>query len=138
MKKCPFCEDGYMQHKTITETYTYKGHSLEIQQSGEFCDHCEEGVLNYNDIKTTEKQIRDFQSEIDGLLTSKDVKRIRKKLKLTQKQAANYFGGGANAFSRYERGEATPMRSTSNLLIVLDKYPELLKELVAMPNSEAQ
>jgi len=39
----------------------------------------------------------------------------RKRLKLTQKQAAELTGGGHNAFSRYERGEAVPMRTVVNL-----------------------
>jgi HTH-type transcriptional regulator/antitoxin MqsA len=50
----------------------------------------------------------------------------RKRLKLTQKQAAELTGGGHNAFSRYERGEAVPV---VNLFKILDKHPELVKEL---------
>jgi HTH-type transcriptional regulator/antitoxin MqsA len=53
----------------------------------------------------------------------------RKRLKLTQKQAAELTGGGHNAFSRYERGEAVPMRAVVNLFKILDKHPELVKEL---------
>jgi len=40
---------------------------------------------------------------------SEEIRRIRRKLGLTQRQAARLTGGGHNAFSRYERGEATPM-----------------------------
>jgi len=54
---------------------------------------------------------------------------IRKRLKLTQRQAAELFGGGANAFSDYERGAARPSRSTFLLLHLLDHHPELLQEL---------
>ena len=32
--------------------------------------------------------------------------------------------------SRYERGEAVPMRAVVNLFKILDKHPELVKELV--------
>jgi len=85
--------------------------------------------LESANLKATEKQISDFQSQVDGLLTSNEIKLIRKKLKLTQKQAADICGGGPNAFSRYERGEAKPIRSTSNLLRLLSNYPNLLKEL---------
>jgi HTH-type transcriptional regulator/antitoxin MqsA len=54
---------------------------------------------------------------------------IRKRLGLTQKQASDLTGGGHNAFSRYERGEARPMPAVTNLFRVLDKHPELLREL---------
>ena len=128
-KKCPFCENGFLENNTIMETYTYKEHTLEIEQPGEWCNVCDEGILESANLKATEKQISDFQSQVDGLLTSNEIKLIRKKLKLTQKQAADICGGGPNAFSRYERGEAKPIRSTSNLLRLLSNYPNLLKEL---------
>ena len=129
MKKCPFCEHGVMTRATVQETYTYKGQTLTLEQPGTWCDSCGEGILDRADLKTTEKQIRDFQASVDGLLPSNEIRRIRKKLHLTQKQAAQIFGGGPNAFSRYERGESSPVRSTSHLLRLLDHHPEHLQEL---------
>jgi len=55
--------------------------------------------------------------------------RVRKKLKLTQHQAARLTGGGHNAFGRYERGEAQPMPAVVNLFKLLDKHPNLLTEV---------
>lgn len=129
MKTCPFCGKGVLKRKTIKETHTYKDQSIEVEQPGEWCNVCGEGILDSSDLKATDKQIRDFQAQVDGLLPSSEIKRIRKKLKLTQKQAAQVFGGGPNAFSRYEHGEVSPLRSTSNLLRLLDKHPEQLQEL---------
>lgn len=59
-----------------------------------------------------------------------DIRRIRRKLGLTQAMAARLTGGGHNAFSRYERGEAVPMPAVVNLFKLLDKHPELLKEIL--------
>jgi len=59
----------------------------------------------------------------------KDLRRIRRKLGLTQAAAARLTGGGHNAFSRYERGEAVPLPAVCNLFRLLDKHPELLKDL---------
>jgi len=56
--------------------------------------------------------------------------RIRRKLGLSQVAAARLTGGGHNAFSRYERGEAAPLPAVVNLFRLLDKHPELLKDLV--------
>ncbi len=129
MKTCPFCGKGILERKTVREAYSYKGQTLEVEQPGTWCNVCDEGVLESVDLKATQKQIRDFQVQVDGLLSSSEIRRIRKKLKLTQKQAADIFGGGPNAFSRYERGEASPVRATSHLLRLLDKHPEQLQEL---------
>jgi HTH-type transcriptional regulator / antitoxin MqsA len=61
---------------------------------------------------------------------SQEIRRIRRKLGLSQVAAARLTGGGHNAFSRYERGEATPMPAVINLFRLLDKHPELLSDLV--------
>nr|WP_294504424.1 type II toxin-antitoxin system MqsA family antitoxin [uncultured Rhodopila sp.] len=61
---------------------------------------------------------------------SADIRRIRRKLGLSQEAAARLTGGGHNAFSRYERGEATPMPAVVNLFRLLDRHPELLNDLV--------
>lgn len=63
--------------------------------------------------------------ELEAML----VKRIRQKLKLSQREAAELFGGGVNAFSEYERGKTQPHRSTIALLRILDSHPELLSEI---------
>jgi HTH-type transcriptional regulator/antitoxin MqsA len=60
-----------------------------------------------------------------------DLRRIRRRLGLTQEQAARLTGGGHNAFSRYERGEAPPMPAVVNLFKLLDRHPDLLQEIAA-------
>lgn len=60
-----------------------------------------------------------------------EIRRIRRKLGLSQSTAARLTGGGHNAFSRYERGEAVPLPAVVNLFKLLDRHPELLKELMA-------
>jgi HTH-type transcriptional regulator/antitoxin MqsA len=60
---------------------------------------------------------------------SKEIRRIRRKLGLSQTAAARLTGGGHNAFSRYERGETAPLPAVVNLFRLLDKHPELLKDI---------
>lgn len=60
---------------------------------------------------------------------SDELRRIRRKLGLSQKAAGRLTGGGHNAFSRYERGESSPLPAVINLFRLLDKHPELLKDL---------
>lgn len=57
------------------------------------------------------------------------LRRVRKKLGLTQHQAAELTGGGHNAFSRYERGQVQPMPAVVNLFKLLDRHPDLLAEV---------
>lgn len=76
-----------------------------------------------------------YAAALESLAAERDARqreelaRIRKRLKLTQAQAAAIAGGGPNAFSRYERGKARPVAAVVNLFRLLDKHPELLAEL---------
>jgi HTH-type transcriptional regulator/antitoxin MqsA len=57
------------------------------------------------------------------------IARVRRKLDLDQKQAAEIFGGGVNAFSRYETGRTKPPFALVQLLRLLDRHPDQLDEL---------
>ena len=48
---------------------------------------------------------------------------VRKKLALDQREAAEIFGGGVNAFSPYETRTAKPPLALVKLLKVLDRHP---------------
>jgi HTH-type transcriptional regulator/antitoxin MqsA len=54
---------------------------------------------------------------------------IRKKLRLTQQQAAALTGGGKNAVNRQETGLAQPVAAVDHPFFLLDRHPELLNEL---------
>jgi len=56
---------------------------------------------------------------------------VRKKLRLDQREAAELFGGGVNAFSRYENGKTKPPLALVKLLQLLERHPDLLAEIRA-------
>jgi HTH-type transcriptional regulator/antitoxin MqsA len=126
---CPFCGELAYHHQIKPVTLHYKKQAIIIDQPGFWCDACQEGVIGGDDRKATQKALQTQRAEIDGLLTPDQIKRIREKLKLTQHKAALLFGGGINAFSRYERGETPLPKSLHQLLILLDKHPTLAAEL---------
>ena len=61
---------------------------------------------------------------------SRELRRVRHKLHLSQAAAARLTGGGHNALSRYEHGQVVPMSATTNLFKLLDRHPELINELI--------
>ena len=138
MKDCLMCGKGQLAYTTRVERFEYKGQFIEIPQAGEFCSNCDEGVIDGITAKATEHQLHDWRATIDGYLPSTEVRRIRNKLGLTQKEAGEIFGGGPNAFSRYENGEALQLKSTDNLLRLLDRHPHLLREIQEQPDGEGK
>ncbi len=130
VEHCPFCGEEAYFHQTKPMTLYYKSHSITVNQPGYWCDHCREAVIGGEDRKATQKELQSFRAEVDGLLTPDEIKHIREALlHLTQHRAAELFGGGVNAFSRYERGETPIPRSLSQLFHLLGKNPRLLDEL---------
>lgn len=72
-----------------------------------------------------------FNREVNAMLVDPAfIARVRRKLDLDQREAAQIFGGGVNAFSRYETGKSKPPVALVKLLKVLDRHPELLKEVM--------
>jgi HTH-type transcriptional regulator/antitoxin MqsA len=51
---------------------------------------------------------------------------VRKRLALDQRKAAEIFGGGVNAFSRFENGKTKPPLALVKLLKVLERHPNPL------------
>jgi len=129
IEDCPFCGKKSYHHQIKPMTLRYKSHSITIKQPGYWCDECKEGVVGGEDRKETQKELQTFRSRIDGILPPDDIKHIREKLKLTQQKACDIFGGGVNAFSRYERGETPIPTPLSQLLRLLNAHPDLLAEL---------
>jgi HTH-type transcriptional regulator/antitoxin MqsA len=74
----------------------------------------------------------EFNREVNAVTVDPQfIVSVRRKLALDQKEAAAIFGGGVNAFSRYENGKTRPPLALVKLLKVLDKHPELLGEVRA-------
>jgi HTH-type transcriptional regulator/antitoxin MqsA len=129
IEACPFCGKKAYRHQTKLITLHYKSTPISVKQPGYWCDGCKEGVIGGDDRKATKKELQTLRAQIDGLITPDNVKLIREKLHLTQVIASEIFGGGINAFSRYERGETPIPKALSQLLIILKNHPNLLKEI---------
>lgn len=124
-KPCPLCGAGTLHDGIKTITQDYKGHAFSSEIQGAFCDHCAEGFVEYD--AAEEANWLAFRDRVDAAEAA-ELARIRKKLKLTQREAAQLAGGGKNAFSRYEHGQAKPVAAVLNLFRLLDRHPELLDE----------
>ena len=129
--KCPSCGVGKLVRDTRDISYAYKGDSTTIPAvRGEFCPACAESVLAAAESKRVSAAMLEFNKEVNASIVDPAfIARVRKKLALDQRQAAAIFGGGPNAFSRYENGKTKPPLALVKLLMLLDRHPNLLNEL---------
>jgi HTH-type transcriptional regulator/antitoxin MqsA len=76
------------------------------------------------------REMQAFSKQVNAAIVDPAfIVKVRKKLALDQREAAEIFGGGVNAFSRYETGKTKPPLALVKLLKVLDLHPELLEEV---------
>ena len=131
--KCPVCGAAELVHDTRDQSYIYKGETTVLSAvSGDFCTACGESILNSDESRRTMDMMLEFHKQVNAAIVDPAfISDMRKKLHLDQREAAEIFGGGVNAFSRYETGKTKPPLSLVKLLKVLDKHPELLSEVRA-------
>lgn len=131
--KCPSCGVAKLIHDTRDVPYTYKGETTHIPSvTGDFCPACGEVVLDRFHGDRFSEAIGLFQRQVNAAYVDPAyIAQVRKKLALDQREAAELFGGGVNAFSRYETGKTKPPLALVKLLKVLDHHPELLDEVRA-------
>ena len=132
--KCPVCGAAELVHDTRDQNYTYKGESTVLTAvKGDYCTACEESILDATESQRTMNMMQEFHKQVNAAIIDPHfITKIRKKLHLEQKEAAEILGGGVNAFSRYETGKTKPSLSLVKLLKILNKHPELLSEIRAV------
>jgi len=98
-------------------TLTYKGQSVTTDMPGWYGDLPDEGVFDAEDMKVSDRALNRFKARTEVLLEPEDIRRIRKKLGLTQEAAGALIGGGPRAFQKYETGDLLPSRAISSALV---------------------
>lgn len=131
--KCPVCGAAELIHDTRDLPYTYKGESTLIPAvTADFCPACGESITDLAETERVMREMQAFNQQVNAAIVDPSfIAGVRKKLRLGQREAAELFGGGVNAFSRYENGKTKPPLALVRLLKLLDRHPELLDELSA-------
>ena len=132
-RQCVSCgaREGMIHFAGRGETLSVKGMERRVDDlSGWECQQC--GEVEWDDDTDSAERYCDAGDELviaARQMIGAEMKRIRRKLHLTQKETVQLLsGGGHNAFSRYERGETLPPKSLMLLMRLLDRYPYLLTD----------
>jgi len=130
MVNCPVCAEEAVQ-ETRDIPYVYKGENTVIPNvTGLFCGACGEAILDAAESARVSGLMLEFNKQVNAAAVDPEfIISVRKKLSLDQREAGEIFGGGVNAFSRYENGKTRPPLALVKLLRVLDRHPDLLAEV---------
>ena len=128
---CLNCEQADMVRRKKDAVIAYRGHQTIVRAlDGWHCPACGEIEFAGKEGERYAHALEKLRIKVDAEEAAELV-RIRKKLGLSQRRAAEIAGGGVNAFSRYENGKARPVAAVVNLFRLLDKHPELMDEIAA-------
>jgi HTH-type transcriptional regulator/antitoxin MqsA len=111
---------------------SYKGESITVDLPGYYPDGEGDGVHIGDDMRPVGEALRAIKEKLESVPPPTEIRRIRTRLKLTQREAGALLKVGEHAFNKYERGVITPSAPTTLLIKLLDRHPELVKELRAV------
>ena len=128
--KCPNCNSEDLLYGTEDLTISYKGKS-KVLSDVEYieCNNCSESFYGRSWEKVIDRETTDFEREQDNLLTSSEIKEIRKSFKLTQEQLSQLLGMGLKTIARYENGRVTQSRATDLLIRLIRDNPSTINYL---------
>ena len=114
--------------------YDYRGETMVIEGVlADWCPACGEGGLELDEDERIGQLMVAFNKQVNAAIVDPAfIVSVRRKLELDQREAGEIFGGGVNAFSRYETGRTKPPLALVKLLKLLDRHPNLLEEIRAI------
>lgn len=121
---CSKCGSDAVRIESYSDTVDFRGFQLDVENLFRTaCTSCGmnfESTLQTEQNSTTIRQAysleRDRVRKRDGLLSGDEILAIRKSFSLNQREAALLFGGGSNAFNKYETGEVLQSTAMDRLL----------------------
>jgi putative zinc finger/helix-turn-helix YgiT family protein len=127
--KCPICGEGKLERQVTNEKFDYKGNSVTVPGYVKYtCSLCKESIVDNTTLKKSAKILKEFQCEVDGLLTVPDIKEIRKiRTNVTQERLARRLGMAPKTFARYEARLVCQSKPMDDLLRILGVYPDLIR-----------
>ena len=90
-----------------------------------------DGILDGADLEVFDRTFDQLKAQAAEHPGAAEVRRIRRRLKLSQRRASEVLAGEPGAFRKYESGELIVNRTMANLLRLLANDPSRLNVLIA-------
>ncbi|MET0008712.1 MAG: type II toxin-antitoxin system MqsA family antitoxin [Candidatus Thiodiazotropha sp. 6PLUC9] len=120
---CPICGEGKLHPEVGKNPVEYKGQTTELDLHYSLCDACGSEQADAAQTRINKRLMVAFKKRVDGLLTGAEVRALREKLCLSQAEAAQVFGGGPVAFSKYESDDVAQSEAMDKLLRLAAELP---------------
>lgn len=126
---CPLCGEGHVTAQVEEVESEYKGQKALLPDHFKLCDHCGSDFAGAAEAKLNKRALIAWRKQVDGLLTGVEIIALRNQYNLTQAEAAQLFGGGPVAFSKYENDDVAQSEAMDTLLRLVRRSPEAFRAL---------
>lgn len=124
--KCVECGQGRMKMKRTMVPHEIRGIRFEVEDRVNVCDHCGFITIPFRRADEHGRLVDETYRQLAGILTVEEIKEARKRLRMSQREFAEYLGVGEASVKRWETG-VLPDKSSSDL-IRLKTDPEAARE----------
>ncbi|HHY12629.1 MAG TPA: DUF4065 domain-containing protein [Firmicutes bacterium] len=118
----------------VKEKQIYKGMEVEFTAIYEYCSNTNDYLENEDMIRSNSLALRDSYRMSAGLLTSTDIKNIREKYGISQKDFSEVLGWGMATITRYENSQVQD-RAHDDILRKIDSDPKWFLDMLERARS---
>lgn len=126
---CPAC-GGRIVRAPGTFDANVGRRTVEVPGEYDRCEQCGDTYFAPGEMNEVLKRASDIIRSEEGLLSSDEIKRIRRRLGVTQPQLEQMIGAGPKTVTRWEKGTVFQNGATDTLLRVLRDVPEAVEYLM--------
>lgn len=129
-KLCMICmEEHEVDTVEIIDKEVFKGEEVAFPATYEYCTHAAEYLETEEMIKRNSLAMKDAYRKKVGLLTSKDINKIREKYGVSQKDFSEILDWGRATITRYENHQVQD-RAHDDVLRKIDSDPKWFLEML--------
>lgn len=138
-KNCPICEAGRLIETDYEDEIVYKnatGYLSGFQCST--CNACGAVITNSKQAKHNKLAVVNFKRNVDGLMTTHQIKDLLEKIGVSASEASAVIGGGPISFHKYINGSVTQSQAVDSILRAVSEKPEIYESLKAISKERAR
>ncbi|VEU81329.1 type II TA system antitoxin MqsA family protein [Haploplasma axanthum] len=127
---CAQCDkDVEVIKKKEKKTYEVKDEIIDVTITRIYCAECNELIYDKKNEVNNDIIVYDEYRKIKGLLTSEEIRKIRSKYNISQKEMSQLLGFGEKTVTRYENGYIQDKSNDILMRLVDDKesFEQILK-----------
>jgi putative zinc finger/helix-turn-helix YgiT family protein len=118
---CLNCDSTNFENKKVRLSTAYAGEAFEVVVPAFVCKKCKEPLMDSKQMNVLRQTAADTYREKHQLLKSHDIVKLRKKLRMSQRQFATYLGIGEASIKRWETYYVQEVAMDEHIRLKCDK-----------------